>query len=131
MYILTNLYDNDDWLEVGRIKSKGNAYTEIAVARQRAIIADHARRLFPLQVSAKDTVQWGYLKEDGDGQAPSQEEGEEGGDNNNSSGEWVVVDKSVLTDAQKGIEKEIGFEGRPDPATGFYCHYSEGRLVAE
>jgi hypothetical protein len=23
----------------------------------------------------------------------------------------------------------IGFEGLPDPASGFYCCYSEGRLV--
>ena len=30
----------DEWLEVGRVRSKGNAYTEIAVARQRALIAD-------------------------------------------------------------------------------------------
>lgn len=30
----------DEWLDVGRVKSKENANTEIAVARQRAIIAD-------------------------------------------------------------------------------------------
>ena len=29
-----------EWLEVGRIKSKGNQYTAIAVARQRAVIAE-------------------------------------------------------------------------------------------
>jgi hypothetical protein len=32
--------DGEDWLEVGRVRSKDNQYTEIAVARQRAIIAD-------------------------------------------------------------------------------------------
>jgi hypothetical protein len=29
-----------DWIDVGRIKSKDNLYTEIAVARQRALIAE-------------------------------------------------------------------------------------------
>ena len=32
--------ENKDWLEVGRVKSKGSKYTEMAVFRQRAIIAE-------------------------------------------------------------------------------------------
>lgn len=32
--------ESDEWLEVGRVKSKDNAYTEVAVAIQRAIIAE-------------------------------------------------------------------------------------------
>jgi predicted lactoylglutathione lyase len=32
--------DNKDWFEVGRIKSKESKYTEMAVFRQRAIIAE-------------------------------------------------------------------------------------------
>jgi len=32
--------DDEEWLEVGRVRSKDNAFTEIAVARQRALIAD-------------------------------------------------------------------------------------------
>lgn len=39
----------------------------------------------------------------------------------------AVVDTKVPVDVEKG--KAIGFEGRPDPATGFYCLYNEGRLV--
>ena len=39
------------WYEVGRIKSEGDAFTEIAVTLQRGIIAEHAKRLYPLQVS--------------------------------------------------------------------------------
>lgn len=31
---------DDEWLEVGRVRSKDSAFTEIAVARQRAVIAD-------------------------------------------------------------------------------------------
>lgn len=32
--------DNDEWLEVGNVKSKGGEYTKAAVARQRALIAE-------------------------------------------------------------------------------------------
>jgi hypothetical protein len=44
--------------------------------------------------------------------------------------EWSVVDKSILDGATlpEGIEKMIGFEGTPDPATGFYCIYDGGKL---
>ena len=31
---------SDEWLEVGNVKSKGGEYTDAAVARQRALIAD-------------------------------------------------------------------------------------------
>lgn len=31
---------NDEWLEIGNVKSKGGEYTEVAVAKQRALIAD-------------------------------------------------------------------------------------------
>jgi hypothetical protein len=46
--------------------------------------------------------------------------------------DWKVVDsKAVLEDANipDGIEKLVGFEGQPDPATGFYCQYDGGRLA--
>eukprot|EP00543_Licmophora_paradoxa_P009741 CAMPEP_0202462186 /NCGR_PEP_ID=MMETSP1360-20130828/52875_1 /ASSEMBLY_ACC=CAM_ASM_000848 /TAXON_ID=515479 /ORGANISM="Licmophora paradoxa, Strain CCMP2313" /LENGTH=199 /DNA_ID=CAMNT_0049084539 /DNA_START=20 /DNA_END=619 /DNA_ORIENTATION=- len=98
-----------EWLEVGRVKSKGNEYTEIAVAKQRVIIAEHSRRLFPLQILQNTKVEWGYFVTE--------------------SEEWKVVDKVVVENAPDGIEKMIGFEGRPDPSSGFYCHYNMGRLV--
>ncbi|CAB9522139.1 expressed unknown protein [Seminavis robusta] len=101
---------SDEWLEVGNVKSKADEYTMAAVARQRALIAEHARRLFPLQVSTKDKIEWAYW--DAEGQ------------------DWIIVDKSVLEgDIPDGLEKLIGFEGRPDPATGYYCYYNEGKLV--
>eukprot|EP00545_Synedropsis_sp_CCMP1620_P012733 CAMPEP_0119008090 /NCGR_PEP_ID=MMETSP1176-20130426/3459_1 /TAXON_ID=265551 /ORGANISM="Synedropsis recta cf, Strain CCMP1620" /LENGTH=156 /DNA_ID=CAMNT_0006960357 /DNA_START=151 /DNA_END=621 /DNA_ORIENTATION=- len=101
----------EDWLEVGRVKSRGNASTEAAVAKQRVLIAEHSRRLFPLKIGAKDTkVQWAYLRE-------------------GVEDEWVVVNKSILDGAIDGIEREIGFEGRPDPSTGFYCMYKGGQLI--
>jgi len=102
--------DSVEWMEVGRVKSKDSQYTEAAVFRQRAIIAEHAKRLFPLQFSTKKTLVWGYHSGDGE------------------DIEWKVVDKSAMTDAVDGLEKLIGFEGRPDPASGFYCVYDGGRL---
>lgn len=45
-----------------------------------------------------------------------------------SSEKWVVVDKIIEGDVA-GIEKLIGFEGTPDPSTGYYCFYNEGRMV--
>lgn len=95
-----------EWYEVGLVKSEGNDSTEVAVVMQRGIIADHAKRLFPLQFLSKDKVEWAYL--DGD--------------------EWTLVDKNVIKGIP-GTEKKIGFEGKPDAASGFYCHYQDGKLV--
>jgi hypothetical protein len=76
--------------------------------------------LYPLQVSNKKTIEWGYFSDDDDA--------------------WKVADKSIMDGdvASKvaetegvGLEKVIGFEGRPDPASGFYCVYDEGRLKKE
>lgn len=81
-------------------------------------IAQHAKRLYPLQVSPKDTLEWGYRKLDDGG-------------NDGSDGGWVVADKSVLDGVDaKGLERRVGFEGTADPSTGYYCFYNEGRLVS-
>lgn len=46
------------------------------------------------------------------------------------SNSWVAVDKSALEgDIPNDFEKTIGFQGEPDPRTGFYCFYNEGKLV--
>ena len=62
-------------------------------------------------MSAKDKIEWGFWEGDDD------------------DGSWKVVDK--VEGAPEGIEKLIGFEGRPDPSTGFYCVYDSGRLQDE
>mmetsp|Transcript_12230 Transcript_12230/g.34964 ORF Transcript_12230/g.34964 Transcript_12230/m.34964 type:complete len:220 (+) Transcript_12230:120-779(+) len=105
--------DSDEWLVVGRVKSKDNKYTEAAVFRQRAIIAEHAKRLYPIQLSSKKTLEWGYNSSDDE-----------------ETTEWKTVDKSSMDTVEvlDGFEKLIGFEGRPDPSTGFYCVYDGGRL---
>lgn len=103
--------ERGEWLKVGRVKTEGDDFTQLAVAMQRGLIAEHAKRLLPLQVLPKDIVEWAYYKEDGD------------------EGEWVLVSKDICDDAPAGVEKKMGFEGLPDPGTGFYCHYDQGRLV--
>ena len=64
-------------------------------------LSKHANRLYPVQVSSKAQVEWGFYSNDDD--------------------TWVTVDKSILDVADDGVEKKIGFEGTPYPNTGFYC----------
>jgi hypothetical protein len=53
------------------------------------------------------SCEWGYLEND----------------------EWKAVDvKAAMIDATDGIEKSIGFEGKSDPASGFYCVYDNGKI---
>uniref|UniRef100_A0A7S1YEK3 Uncharacterized protein n=1 Tax=Grammatophora oceanica TaxID=210454 RepID=A0A7S1YEK3_9STRA len=97
-----------DWLEVGRVKSQGSEYTEFALAVQKSLIIEHSRRLYPLQVSRKAKLECAYFETE--------------------SEDWKVLEKKAV-DAPDGIIKMVGFEGRPDPASGFYCRYEKGRLV--
>jgi len=99
--------DDGTWLEVGAVKSKENAYTEAAVIRHRVLIADHARRMFPLQVLAKDKVEWGYST------TTTAREKEE-----DVIVEWTVAGK--VDDMPADIDKLIGFQGLPE-RTGFYA----------
>ncbi len=103
--------DEADWMEVGKVRSENDEHTLVAIARQRALIADHAKRLYPVKVPANAVLEWGYFLE---------------GEEENS---WVTVDKASGADAPKGIEKKFGFEGISDKASGYYCYYSEGRVV--
>ncbi|KAL7485105.1 hypothetical protein ACHAW6_010708 [Cyclotella cf. meneghiniana] len=109
--------DSDEWMEVGRVKSENDEFTEVAVARQRALIAEHAKRLYLVQIPPNAVLEWGYVMP------------KEGDDDDIGSGDWILVDKSKGDDAPSGIEKKIGFEGKPDKNTGFYCYYHEGRIV--
>jgi hypothetical protein len=96
------------WMQVGIVKSEGNAYTEEAVMRQRPLIAEHARRVYPLKVLAKDKLEWAYL---------------------NKEDQLVVVGKSEAlwhtAEMPADIEKMIGFVGMPDKS-GLYTRSAEG-----
>jgi hypothetical protein len=77
------------------------------------LVAEHAKRLYPLLISSKDKVEWGF-------QSKNNNNANEKTDDNVN--EWVAVNvKNVNVDAVD--VKKIGFEGRPDPASGYYCHY--------
>eukprot|EP00545_Synedropsis_sp_CCMP1620_P007664 CAMPEP_0119013778 /NCGR_PEP_ID=MMETSP1176-20130426/8936_1 /TAXON_ID=265551 /ORGANISM="Synedropsis recta cf, Strain CCMP1620" /LENGTH=226 /DNA_ID=CAMNT_0006966895 /DNA_START=90 /DNA_END=770 /DNA_ORIENTATION=+ len=104
--------DNDVcWFEVGAVKSKENAHTEAAVIRHRLLIADHARRMFPLKILANDKLEWGYST------AEQQE-----GDDEDAVVDWIVAGK--VEDMPDDIDKLIGFQGLADPS-GFYA-FSKG-----
>merc|ERR1712071_80854 len=119
--------DNDDgsdnkdnsWMTVGYVKSVEGQHTSYALLRQRGLIAEHAKRLFPLKVRAGARLEWGYVVEEEDG--------------DDTKMNWVAVSPKEFEslDAPKGEEKNIGFEGFCDTATGFYCQYHEGKLVSE
>lgn len=87
------------WFDIGTVKSEGDEYTEAAVALQKGIIAEHAKRLHPLQFLPKDRVQWGYASNDDDD-------------------DFIAIDEKMAS--SPGTEKKVGFEGNADP-TGFYA----------
>lgn len=45
--------ENNDWIEAGHIKSLDNLYTEVAVVRQRALIADVSKIVLMISFSRK------------------------------------------------------------------------------
>ena len=100
--------EGGEWVKVGKVKGDG-VTAEVAVVLQRGIIAEHIKRLRPDKVKPKDVVEWGYSEGDGE--------------------EFILADKTVASNIAKGTERKVGFEGLPDPNTGSYCHYKEGRLV--
>ena len=60
-------------------------------------------------MSAKKPVEWAYQ---------------------NENEEWTLADKAVLSETvMESLEKSIGFEGTPDPATGYYCLYDGGKIL--
>jgi hypothetical protein len=122
--------NNQQWMEVGRIRSVDNAHTEIAIARQRALIAEHSKRLYPLLIPMNAMLEWGYIS------AGEKKVIDGSDDGNNDGGDaitqvWTIVDIKAISNTanEENIEKKIGFEGIPDRATGYYCFYNQGRIV--
>jgi hypothetical protein len=52
-----------------------------------------------LKILPKDRVEWAYSTSS----TPEQ-------------GDWILLNKDVAKDAPAGIEKNVGFEGKPDAA---------------
>ena len=106
--IATTDSNNKKWYEVGAVKSKDNAHTDAAVIRHRSLINEHARRMFPLQILAKDTLEYGYTT------TAAGSDKEEA----STAEEWTLVAK--VDQMPDDIDTRIGFKGNPDP-TGFYA----------
>jgi hypothetical protein len=88
--------------QVGAIKSKNNAHPEAAVLAHKVLIADHARRIFPVQLPKKDRLEWAYCAS-----TATQDD------------DWVILDVNAVAPVE-GIDKKSGFEGLADP-TGLYA----------
>jgi hypothetical protein len=122
--------NSQQWMEVGRVRSVDNAHTEVAIARQRALIAEHSKRLYPLLIPTNAMLEWGYI-------SAGEKKVIDGSDEDNDAitPVWTTVDikaisnTEVITANEENIEKKIGFEGIPDRATGYYCFYNQGRIV--
>lgn len=102
--------DDGAWKATGRVCLAEGVSAQGAVTRQRALIEEHGKRLHLALASqaGKALLQVGYRPADGADFAPV---GKKGADD-------VPVD-----------DAEIGFEGLPDPASGYYCSYKDGKLV--
>ena len=113
--------DHQKWFEIGAVKSMNNAFTDAAVIRHRALITDHARRMFPTQIFAKDVLEFAYTTAIPTGESLKRDNTT---NNSNDGGneEWTVVGK--IEQMPDDINNRIGFKGLPDPS-GFYA-FSEG-----
>mmetsp|Transcript_35623 Transcript_35623/g.40922 ORF Transcript_35623/g.40922 Transcript_35623/m.40922 type:complete len:276 (+) Transcript_35623:78-905(+) len=126
--------DAGEWLNVGCVKSKDSKYTSQAVFRQRGIIAEHAKRLHPIQLATNGKQQvnlrWAYY--DFPTTTTTAEKEDEDEKDTEEEGHWMIVDKSTISGTEDVVEldKLIGFMGRPDPVTGFYCQYEGGRITS-
>lgn len=110
----------EEWLEAGRVRAKDDSLEGLiaAVTVQRSLIAEHAKRLFPLRIQSKDKIEWGYsLIETSDTSSAS-------------SSSYIPINvKQVMEEIQDDVDyKVMGFEGTPDVATGYYCNYGQGMM---
>lgn len=42
---------------------------------------------------------------------------------------WKTLDPKASLNTEVLLDKEIGFEGQPDAASGFYCVYDQGKIL--
>jgi hypothetical protein len=128
--IVAEVGNDSDWLVVGQVRCRDEkTLLAAAVARQRGLLADHAKRLFPLKVTPQVKLAWGYFQAD---TGSTEMTPTTGGTTLSATGSWVVVDPKASDNSSsktKDFDKSIGYEGTPDPSTGYYCKYNEGRLV--
>jgi hypothetical protein len=133
--IVADVGNDSDWLVVGQVRCRDESLLAAAVARQRGLLADHAKRLFPLKVTPQVKLAWGYFQADSGSTTTTAAPTVAAGTTRlMATGSWVVIDPKTADSRNssketKDFDKSIGYEGTPDPSTGYYCSYNEGRLV--
>ncbi|KAL7527283.1 hypothetical protein ACHAWF_002121 [Thalassiosira exigua] len=100
--------DSNDWYDIGVIKSEGDEYIESAVVLQRGIIAEHARRMYPLNFLLNEMIEYAYDAAEGGGETTDA-----------NKPEWVVVTKGKEDVPPNVTKNMVGFQGHPDKS-GFY-----------
>jgi hypothetical protein len=93
----------------------------------RTRLQQHARRLYPLQISKQDKVEWAYSASS-QRDANADDETVDDASNASPPASWSIITPKEIA-LETGLEKKVGFQGRPDPASGYYCLYKEGRRV--
>jgi len=93
------------WRTIGTVRSEGDEFTEMAVALQKGIITEHAKRLHPLQFLPKDTVQWAYSSNTN-------------ADTDDTDDDWIIINEKL--ELPPGADKKVGFQGNADPS-GYYA----------
>ena len=99
---------NGAWVEVGEVACRSDSSSmSQAVSKQKRLIAEHSLRISPGELKKEHNLEWGFRT---------------GGDD-----EWAIAD-TTSKEGDEGCEKFIGFEGIPDPNTGYFCSYDNGRV---
>jgi len=93
------------WRTIGTVRSEGDEFTEMAVALQKGIITEHAKRLHPLQFLPKDTVQWAYSSNTN-------------ANTDDTDDDWIIINEKL--ELPPGADKKVGFQGNADPS-GYYA----------
>jgi len=106
------------WYTVGKVafdEDAAGVTEEYAVTRCKKLIAEHARRIYPVELPKNyDCSEVGV--------ADSKEDELKDED-------WRVVKSTADIEVSKEKDKAIGFEGIPDLPTGFYVCYDKGKAV--
>ncbi|KAJ1628984.1 hypothetical protein T492DRAFT_1013964 [Pavlovales sp. CCMP2436] len=97
-----------EWKPIGRVCAVAELPVVAAAARQRSLIEEHGKRVH-LALLAQV------------GKAPLQV-----GIRVTAEASFELVGKE---DNTASADSQIGFEGLPDPKTGYYCMYTDGRLI--
>ncbi|GMI61108.1 hypothetical protein ScalyP_jg2087 [Parmales sp. scaly parma] len=108
------------WFRTGSVCFQSACSLDYALMRSKRLVAEHARRLYPVEIPKDYEASLGVNFE------------------NLSKGETTVnweqfssqISKEVFEETiSKDLDHCLGFEGVEDPKSGYYCLYDKGKLV--